>query len=206
MILYRYFCLLHTIYIYAIVCVSFSLKASYPSPANLRMLSYFYFVGDITANDRFDWNIESRLRRNAWPIPYVVPRFRLSLWGWNKVTILFKRGANRKPGCDEWIALRGSLALCIRGITHAWPDRIFPPCLLPPPFHGIRLSFLLMHMSRSFLLAWTSQCPTSLSRLLMKSCLAAGNICLPRASLLPRQLPLTQPRSTQAPRFAANQY
>lgn len=66
-----------------------------------------------------------------------------------------------KTSCDERIALRGSLALYIREITHAsWPDRIFPLCFLPLTVPRDTLSFLLMHMSRSFLLVWTSRRPS----------------------------------------------
>lgn len=81
-----------------------------------------------------------------------------------------------KTSCDERIALRASLALCIRGITHAsWPDRIFPLCLLPLGVPRDTLSFL----PHAYVPLFPSNLnrPTSLTRFsLMKSCLAAGNL------------------------------
>lgn len=115
-----------------------------------------------------------------------------------------------KTSCDERIALRASLALCIRGITHAsWPDRVFPLCLLPLAVPRDTLSFLLytyVPLFPSSLNQPTSNVPHPPLADEVLSRRRKSVPPLPPAPFPPRQLPLTRPRSTQAPRFAANQY
>lgn len=112
-----------------------------------------------------------------------------------------------KTSCDERIALRASLALCIRGITHAsWPDRVFPLCLLPLAVPRDTLSFLLHAYVPLFPSSFNQPTSNVPHPPLSDEVLSRRRKSVPRAPLLPRQLPLTRPRSTQAPRFAANQY
>lgn len=175
---------------YTIVYVSLFLKASLTLFAdNLRVLSRFYF-SDISANMIIflEYQIalmSKRMTHTVYSAAIVFNPLRVK----QSNNIVHRYGAlveaddqkrhQPKTSCDERIALRASLALCIRGITHAsWPDRVFPPCLLPLAVPRDTLSFLLhAYVSRSFLLVSTNQRPTPLTRLsLMKSCLAAGNL------------------------------